>query len=89
MTPTEPTSFSESLARFVRGFCEAEEKERHRLERLRACQDSISWLEREIDRVLREAERRPRLLRHVDELRRQIRGHEIEIAFLDADGARP
>lgn len=76
-----PGDFYKDLAEWVRGFTQAQEQKRRRIESLQNKESSIRWYSRELEKLIPQLQRRPSTIRQITEYKRRIRQLELEIAF--------
>jgi predicted nucleic acid-binding Zn-ribbon protein len=75
--------FIADLTAFVQAWVAAEDKKRRYDERMRSLEAEIVWLQKRINELEPMLTKRPSTIRQINDLKHQLRQHELDIAFLE------
>lgn len=76
------SDFNASLAGWVKGFIAARDHERWIAQRDRQAHAEIVWLEKEIQKLANQYDKRPSVIHQITEYQHQIRQRELSLVFV-------
>ncbi len=81
------SDFNESLAAWVRDFCDGERRKRDRQESIRRLESECAWMGEYIQTLRIKEKRKPSAIKEIRQWQYAKRRSEIELAFLYHDEA--
>ncbi len=73
--------FHKNLSNFVHDWCEAEAQKRRASEYRAQLEKEIIWVELKIQDLEKQLEKRPSVIKQINDLKRQIHEKEVNLAF--------
>jgi hypothetical protein len=73
--------FNAGMKEFVDGRISAENRKRRNEDGIRRCEHEIVWMQKRIDELSLKLERKPSVIKEINNLKHQIRHAELMIAF--------